>query len=136
MSKEKKYKVNVIRTYYTNSNHTVKATSEQEAREKADELSGDVTPGLQLDEVKTEIVEIDGKHFDPKEHGYIFVPTLEGNFYVRETFDADPDETGYDIYDLDLKLVGRIDGEHFDTDDEEDMERLAKRIADDVACFS
>jgi len=65
MSK-KTYKIEVIRTYHTRCILDIEADSPQEAREKADASSGDLTPGLQLNDVETDILQEDGKPYTEK----------------------------------------------------------------------
>ena len=49
MSKEKKYKVQVYRPYYTHITVEVTASSDEEAKIKAEEASGDIEGSMQLD---------------------------------------------------------------------------------------
>lgn len=56
---EKEFKIEVCRRYYVTKTYTVKARTEDEARERAENMSGDEdnTGNLQLEDVEVTTIE-------------------------------------------------------------------------------
>ncbi len=53
---------------------------------------------------------------------YTFIITDKGEFFVRNYFDCDPDDSGISIYDENGDHITQISGPHLDGTDPESIE--------------